>query len=139
MMQSLTTLLHDGNHTLVVAGGDGEVRTFDRRGVADLFDLLTAEPRFLRGAIVADKVVGKGAAALMISGGVAEVHADIISEAALALFAESNVNVRVSFDRQVPFIRNRAGTGCCPVEALCRDCATAAECLPRIRNFILNS
>lgn len=137
MMQSLTTLLHDGNHTLVVAGGDGEVRTFDRRGVADLLDLLTAEPRFLRGAIVADKVVGKGAAALMISGGVAEVHTGIISEDALALFAESNV--RVTFDRQVPFIRNRAGTGCCPVEALCRDCATAAECLPRIRNFILNS
>lgn len=137
MMQSLTTLLHDGNHTLVVAGGDGEVRTFDRRGVADLLDLLTAEPRFLRGAVVADKVVGKGAAALMISGGVAEVHTGIISEDALALFAESNV--RVTFDRQVPFIRNRAGTGCCPVEALCRDCATAAECLPRIRNFILNS
>lgn len=137
MMQSLTTLLHDGNHTLVVAGGAGEVRTFDRRGVADLFDLLTAEPHFLRGAVVADKVVGKGAAALMISGGVAEVHTDIISEAALALFAESNV--RVTFDRLVPFIRNRTGTGCCPVEALCRDCATAAECLPRIRNFILNS
>lgn len=137
MMQSLTTLLHDGNHTLVVAGGEGEVRTFDRRGVADLFDLLTAEPQFLRGAVVADKVVGKGAAALMISGGVAEVHTGIISEAALALFAGSNV--RVTFDRQVPFIRNRTGTGCCPVEALCRDCATAAECLPRIRNFILNS
>lgn len=137
MMQSLTALLRNGNHTLVVAGGDGEVRTFDRRGVVDLFDLLTAEPQFLRGAVVADKVVGKGAAALMISGGVAEVHTGIISEAALALFAESNV--RVTFDRQVPFIRNRAGTGCCPVEALCRDCATAAECLPRIRNFILNS
>lgn len=137
MMQYLTALLRNGNHTLVVAGGDGEVRTFDRRGVADLFDLLTAEPQFLRGAVVADKVVGKGAAALMISGGVAEVHTGIISEDALALFAESNV--RVTFDRQVPFIRNRAGTGCCPVEALCRDCATAAECLPRIRNFILNS
>lgn len=137
MMQYLTALLRNGNHTLVVAGGDGEVRTFDRRGVADLFDLLTAEPQILRGAVVADKVVGKGAAALMISGGVAEVHTGIISEAAMALFAESNV--RVTFDRQVPYIRNRAGTGCCPVEALCRDCVTAAECLPRIRNFILNS
>ena len=36
---------------------------------------------------MADKVVGKGAAALMILGGVEELFADVVSRAALDLFA----------------------------------------------------
>ena len=55
---------------------------FTQRGVADLYDLLTQEPDFLKGALIADKVVGKGAAALMILGGIKELHTDIISSKA---------------------------------------------------------
>lgn len=43
---------------------NGHVATFDSRGVADLFNLLNDDPEFMQGADVADKVVGKGAAAL---------------------------------------------------------------------------
>ena len=45
------------------------MRIFRERGVADLFRLLREEPQLLRGAFIADKVVGKGAAALMVLGG----------------------------------------------------------------------
>ncbi len=41
------------------------MRIFRERGVADLFRLQHEEPQLLRGAFIADKVVGKGAAALM--------------------------------------------------------------------------
>lgn len=131
-MQQLVDVLHSGNHSLVVA--NGEIRTFDRRGVADLYALLTEEPAFLRGASVTDKVVGKGAAALMILGGVAALHTDVISEPALALLAKSNV--KISFVQRVPHIINREGTCCCPVETLCRDCLTAEECLQKIKIFV---
>lgn len=66
----------------MIANGDN-IRTFTQRGVADLYDLLTQEPDFLKGASIADKVVGKGAAALMILGGIRELHTDIISSKAL--------------------------------------------------------
>ena len=56
----------------VVRNGD-EVRIFRERGVKDLYRLLREEPQLLDGAFVADKVVGKGAAALMILGGVEEL------------------------------------------------------------------
>lgn len=133
MTDNLVDLLHNSGHTLVVANGD-DVRTFGHRGVADLFELLTSEPEFLRGASVADKVVGKGAAALMILGGIARLHTDIISDAALDLFRGSGVEV--AYDTQVPFITNRDRSGRCPVETLCEPCATAAECLPLIESFI---
>jgi len=70
----------------VVRNGD-EVRIFRERGVKDLYRLLREEPQLLDGAFVADKVVGKGAAALMILGGVEELFADVVSRAALDLLA----------------------------------------------------
>ena len=42
MMDELVRILQDGNHSLVVAG-DG-IRTFDGRGISDLYGLLTETP-----------------------------------------------------------------------------------------------
>ena len=71
-MEELINLLHTGGYSCVIAN-EGKIRTFTQRGVADLYDLLTREPEFLKGALIADKVVGKGAAALMILGGIKAV------------------------------------------------------------------
>ena len=68
-MEELINLLHTGGYSCVI-DNEGKIRTFTQRGVADLYDLLTREPEFLKGALIADKVVGKGAAALMILGGI---------------------------------------------------------------------
>lgn len=100
MMEDLIRLLHEGGHSLVVS--NGRVRTFDGRGVADLYGLLNGDPEFLSGAVVADKVVGKAAAALMILGGVGAVHADVLSRPALELFVAAGVEP--AFDRLVDHI-----------------------------------
>ena len=131
--QQLVDRLHAEQCSCVIRNG-AQVRTFRERGVKDLFRLLDEEPELLRGAFVADKVVGKGAAALMILGGVEEVYADVASTAALELFASRGV--RVECVQEVPQIINRAGTGRCPVETLCLECRTAEACLEPIRNFI---
>lgn len=131
-MEDLISLLYNGHHSLVVA--NGEVCTFSGRGISDLYLLLTNVPGFLRGASVADKVVGKGAAALMVLGGVQEVYAGIISTPALDLLHKSGIAVR--FGQKVPNIINRAGDSICPVEQLCMGCATAAECLLQIEKFV---
>lgn len=131
-MDELVRILQDGNHSLVVAG-DG-IRTFDGRGISDLYGLLTEHPDWLRGASVADKVIGKGAAALLILGGVRELFAGVISTSALGLLEDSGISLR--FAEKVPYIINRKGDGLCPVEALCKDCKTATECLPFIQGFI---
>ena len=71
-MNQLISLLHEGGFSCVIAN-HGETRTFSQRGVADLYELYNTDPTFMQGATIADKVVGKGAAALMIMGGMAEV------------------------------------------------------------------
>ena len=47
-MEELINLLHSGGYSCVIANGDN-IRTFTQRGVADLYDLLTQEPDFLKG------------------------------------------------------------------------------------------
>ena len=131
--QELITQLHALQCSCIIHN-NGATRTFHERGVKDLHRLLTQEPEILRGASLADKVVGKGAAALMISGGVKWVYADVISKAAMVLFEQSRVEVQ--YKQIVPNIINRAGTDICPVEKLCRDCKTVSECLPLIDKFI---
>ena len=131
--QELITQLHALQCSCIIHN-NGATRTFHERGVKDLHRLLTQEPEILRGASLADKVVGKGAAALMIAGGVKWVYADVISQAAMVLFEQSRVDVL--YGEIVPNIINRAGTDICPVEKLCRDCKTVSECLPLIDKFI---
>ena len=110
-MEKLINLLHTGGYSCTIANG-GKIRTFTQRGVADLYDLLTQEPEFLKGALIADKVVGKGAAALMILGGIKELYTDIISTKALELFRKSDV------------------------ETMCSEVESAEEILPLIRDFL---
>ncbi len=126
-------MLHDGDYSCVIEH-DGALRVFTRRGVADLYDLYRHDPGLLSGARVADRVVGRAAAALMIEGGVAELHAGVVSTGALELLGGSAV--RLSFEREVPHIADRTGTGQCPLEERCRTAATAAECLARIDDFV---
>ncbi|MFT0426049.1 DUF1893 domain-containing protein [Bacteroides thetaiotaomicron] len=122
-MEELINLLHSGGYSCVIANGDN-IRTFTQRGVAD----------FLKGASIADKVVGKGAAALMILGGIRELHTDIISSKALDLLRSSDI--KVHFVQEVPFIWNRDHTGWCPVETMCSEEESAEAILPLIRDFL---
>ena len=121
------------NHTLVVCRGD-VVRCFDQRGVADLYALLHNEPELLRGASVADKVVGRAAAALMIAGGVRALHTGVVSRLALDLFTQSPVEVY--YDVVVEHVINRTQTDWCPLERRCADAQTVEECLERIDRFM---
>jgi len=113
-MNSLVDMLHRGGYSLVMRTAAGEVRTFTRRGVADLHTLYHESDNPLRGASVADKVVGIGAAALMVAGGISECHTDIISTGALLLLKDAGV--KYSYGSEVPEIINCTGTGRCPLE-----------------------
>lgn len=131
-MEKLLETLHTAGTTLVIEN-DG-IHTFTGRGVSDLYNLLINRPSLLKGAVVADKVVGKGAAALMILGGISRLYAVVISEAALELFAGQDIVVE--YGEKVQQIWNRTHTGRCPVETLCSSAATAEECLPLITEFM---
>ena len=86
-----------------------EIRLFHERGVKDIYRLLKEEPDFLNGSFIADKVIGKAAAALMILGGVKEVFAGVISRPALSLFQSHGIEPEYKIETE--YIINRTRTG----------------------------
>lgn len=102
--------LVDGGAALAVVNGCGEF-TFNEQGVKTLLKLQTGT---LAGAYVADKVVGKAAAMLMVRGRTLEVYAQTISLPALDFLRAHNV--LCVYDKVVPVIMRRDGGGICPLE-----------------------
>ena len=90
--QQLIDTLFAQSCSCVVRNGS-TVCIFRERGIKDLFCLLKEDPALLDGAFIADKVVGKGAAALMLLGGVRELFADVVSQAALELLNATNIRL----------------------------------------------
>lgn len=132
-MKALVDMLHQGGYSCVIRKGD-VTRTFHQRGVADLWQLCQGGEHFLHGALIADKVVGKGAAALMIYGGVSEVYADVISCPALELLKAHGIDT--DYGQTTDRILNRRGDGLCPVETLCVNLDSIDDMINEINHFI---
>ena len=118
----------------VVRSVTGDTRIFKRRGVIDLYTLLAHEPDFMRGATMADKVIGRGAALLLVKGGVAEVYARLVSSSAIEVLRASDVTV--TFDKEVEHIINRDATDICPVEKLTSSISDPDEACLLIGEFL---
>lgn len=132
-MKELIDILHNENLTLVIKSDDGKIHRFTQRGVKDLLTLVQHYPDVLSNAAVADKAVGKAAAACMIVGGVRQVHGDVMSEPALELLQKHGVTAE--YGQLVDHIINRAGTGWCPMEQLSRDENDPTVIISKIKDF----
>lgn len=132
-MQDLQAILNAGKHSLVVAKGS-DIRCYQQRGVADIHSLLHSDPDFLQGSSLADKIIGKGAAACMIAGGVIHITTNIISQAALDLLQQHGIPTR--YKHCVPHIINRTQTGPCPLESKLGTETNIARIIPLIDEFV---
>lgn len=56
-METIIDLLHTGGYSCVIMNPAG-IHTFTQRGVADLYDLYQTNPSLMKGAAIADKVIG---------------------------------------------------------------------------------
>lgn len=118
--ESYTCVLYDGKTTY----------TSTVRGVAPLLDWLTEGISF-EGYCAADKVVGKAAAFLYALLDVKEVYAPVMSEPALKVLKKYGIGAVC--DQVVTGIKNRQGTGPCPMEQATEKVSTKEEALVTIR------
>ena len=92
---------------------ENTVLTSEFRGIRRLLTLVN-EQTVLADGFVADRIVGKAAALLMVLQGAKNVYAETIDKPALAVFRTHGVNVM--FRKAIPIIINRSGDGICPME-----------------------
>jgi hypothetical protein len=98
-----------------VVTASGEELALGGQGISPLVALLKDGKNALRGAAAADKVIGKAAAMLLACGGAAAVWGDIVSRPAQEFLLAAGIELQ--YGRLVPYLKNRAGTGQCPMEA----------------------
>lgn len=89
-MQQLIEILRREKCSLVVKN-HGIVTTYSKPGVRDLEYLLDHDPEMLHGATIADKVIGKAAAAMVVVGGVKELYAEVMSKKAIPFLEEAGI------------------------------------------------
>lgn len=136
-MDRLKVRLSTPNVRGAVMSQNGEVLEFHRKGVIDLFTLVTERPDFLHDGKIADRVIGRGAALLLLKAGIAEVFAYVISQPALQLLHDNAI--RVSYVTLQPNIINRTGDGICPVEQLTADIDSPEEAYQKIKQFLIHT
>lgn len=117
---------------LTITSADGTKHPFNEMGIKSLRRICKESPELLKGASVEDIVVGKGAAAFMIYGGIKKVHAGVLSKGAKEMFLAANVEV--SCDTEVEKIIARDNCKQCGIEALLVDTMSVNDCVKRISN-----
>lgn len=111
--------LKTSSASLVVLGLNGEIREYFNKRVIDIVSLIKSGENFLNGAIIADKVIGKVAASLLVLSGVKEIYAKTISEYAITVLEENDIKYK--YENRVSYIINNDKTGMCPMENKFKD------------------
>ena len=110
---------------MVVRATVGEVTTYDRKGVRDLVWLLDHEPWRLQGSAIADKVIGKAAAGLVVRGGVRSLYAEVMSRHAQPLL--EGAGIAYAYGVLVERILIPEGDDRCPLEEIVAPARNAEE------------
>jgi hypothetical protein len=117
-------LVENGFSISIVKRGDA---IFESRsnGLRDLFEAAGRLGTSLEEASVADRVVGKAAAFLLVYSHVNSVFAVTISERALSLLKENSI--LIEFENTAPSILDKAKTDVCPFEKMILNCEDPEE------------
>lgn len=130
--EQMLEMLNEQGLSLLVYNNE-TLTTHYNRGIQDLLTLVSSQPERLKGAIVADKIIGKAAAALMTSCGVAEVHTNVICTPAREIF--ENAGIKIFTAKEVPLILNREKSGMCPMDTRLQGIESVEECVEILQNI----
>ncbi len=127
-ISKIKELLFSGDETFVafiknVSGTCSEssykLYTSKKKGIAPIMDMLKTDRYFFDGAVVADRVIGKAAAMLLIDSGAQYIFGEITSEHSFKVLdnaKNSNPDFSYEVGTIVPYIINRTGDDMCPME-----------------------
>ena len=113
-LSRLQGLLQDGNCSFAICTNRNQILQKVGIGVKPIMEMIREDYEAMQGAIVADKIIGKAAALLLVEAGVKEVYGEIMSETAQMVLDEYCVDY--SYYTMVPYIANRTQDGMCPLE-----------------------
>jgi len=104
------------NLSLVIAKKGRVLFETQARGISGLLEGIKKIGKNIRDSSVADRIVGRAAALLLVYSGVTSVYAVTISDGGIEVL--KNLNILSEFDKRVPNILNLKKTDACHFEKL---------------------
>lgn len=92
----------------------GQKYMYFNKGVRDLYEIISNNKEILENADVADKIIGHGAAVLLVMGKAKNVITHVVSKSGLEYLKMNGINV--IYDDEVDHILNRSRSDWCPLE-----------------------
>ena len=113
MNKTIINMIENGDSSLVAVNGEN-IYKGDGIGVKPIISPMRNNIEFFKGYEVADTIIGKAAALLLTLSGAKAVYGKIMSRAAVDILKENGIDYQ--YGVLVDFIKNRSGTGLCPLE-----------------------
>ncbi len=125
--------LAEGEYSCVLVKDGNIIMTSYEKGIQSIFKKLMEDKNSLENTVLADKVIGKAAALLIIFGNIKVVYSHVMSDCAKKILDENNVEVE--YNRIVPYIMNVDGTDKCPMEKLIENIDDPTEAFQVFSDF----
>jgi ferredoxin len=122
----------DRGRSIVIAANGVIVHMDDGAGIAPALEALDSGR--LEKAIVADRIVGRAAAAIFAVGGVKKLYAGVLSEGAKKFLEERKI--AVEYGKLTEMIVNRSGSGQCPMETAVKDLNDERKMVETLRKAV---
>jgi len=87
------------------------------------------------GGVLADRVIGRGAAFLAVDMELISIYSPLMSRGAVEIFKKWGIEFK--YELQVERIRDRSGKGLCPMEALLEGIEESHTAIQRLNQFFL--
>lgn len=118
-LQIVKEKLYETNASLVVMYSNGNVKEYYQNRIKDIKEILLADREALKGATIADKVIGKVAGSILTVAGVKEIYADVLSKYAVPVLEDNNI--KYEYKNLTEYVINNDKTGMCPMENKYKD------------------
>ncbi len=107
------------------------------KGLHPLLRVIEDKKEKIEGGSLADKIIGRAAAMLIVYGGIREVYTPLLSNSASPILEEAGINCQ--FEKSVPAILNEDKTQICPMEKLSQRFTSPCELFEALKERLLAS
>lgn len=134
MIENIKQLIKTRTYTCVVAAEHSVFYQTSGKGVKPIIFPMRTKRSFFSEKSVADTTVGKAAALLFVLSGAKYVYGEVMSKGAVSVLQENGI--KFEYGQLIEHIKNREGTGRCPLEECVQDEVDPAVAWIKIENKI---
>lgn len=133
-LEQAKQIFQSGTYSFVIVNDGRVLTTGTRDGIGELLQAVEQYGAQLRGASLADKVVGKAVAMVAVYAGLRAVYSPLASRAALEVLQPRGISLQA--DSLVPLIRNKRNDGPCPMERLTQPLDEPRDAVVALQGFV---